>query len=108
MDEAKEKLRKENPEVASNLQKVLDTVRSGYESVGKEVDKIQSELNKKGGVRDELDNLLKNIIDRGNAAAKEFGVSKPFFPMTVRQSPRQYGDPELQSLTINCKITIHL
>lgn len=39
------------------------------------MEKVNAEVNKKGGLRDDLDNLLKNLIDRGTAAAKDFGVS---------------------------------
>ncbi|MCY5962005.1 hypothetical protein OV760_26845, partial [Salmonella enterica subsp. enterica serovar 1,4,[5],12:i:-] len=72
IEEAREKLKKENPEAAANVQKVADVIKSGYEGIGKELEKIQQEATKKGGLREDLESLFKNIIDRGVAAGKDF------------------------------------
>ena len=74
IDEATANLKKDNPEVAANAQKVIDQVKGAYDSVTKELERVNSEVNKKGGLKDDLETLLKGLIDRGSAAAKELQV----------------------------------
>ncbi|WP_332635253.1 hypothetical protein, partial [Halalkalibacter flavus] len=42
IDEATANLKKENPEVAANAQKIMDNMKSAYESVTKEMEKVNA------------------------------------------------------------------
>lgn len=52
----------------------MDNVKSAYESVTKEMEKVNSEISKKGGLKDDLETLFKNMIDRGNVYANQLKV----------------------------------
>lgn len=71
IEEAENKLKQENPEVHSNLRKMVDGIQNSYDLVGKELDKLNAEVNKKGGIKDDYEKLLKTLIDGAMAAAKD-------------------------------------
>nr|AAB72002.1 JR-1 [Riptortus clavatus] len=72
IEEARAKIKKEMPEVDANAQKMADAMKSAYDGVAKEMEKISAEVNKKGGLKDDMTELMKKLIDDGTNYAKNF------------------------------------
>ncbi|BET02497.1 Hypothetical protein NTJ_15315 [Nesidiocoris tenuis] len=71
LKEAQEKLRKENPDIAKNADKLGESLKSSWDSVAQEIEKSYKEFSKKGGKQEELENFFKGFIDQGAKAVQE-------------------------------------
>ncbi|KAL1116648.1 hypothetical protein AAG570_005120 [Ranatra chinensis] len=59
------KLRSENPELAANAEKLHESFVSSMRTVIDEVKKVEAEASKEGGVKDTMDKMLQDLVEKG-------------------------------------------
>uniref|UniRef100_A0A170YUN3 Putative apolipophorin-III n=1 Tax=Triatoma infestans TaxID=30076 RepID=A0A170YUN3_TRIIF len=66
-----QKLKENNAEVASNFEKIGETLQGTWNSLTQEMEKSYNEFNKDGGKREELENYFKSLYDKVKTGAQE-------------------------------------
>nr|ATU82407.1 venom protein family 12 protein 1 [Lethocerus distinctifemur] len=67
-----EKMKSDNPELAANAEKMQEMMKATMDSLVDEVKKVEAEVKKEGGVKDTVEGMLKEVLEKAEAGYKKY------------------------------------
>nr|ATU82507.1 venom protein family 12 protein 2 [Lethocerus distinctifemur] len=72
VNESVERLKADNPELAANAEKMQEMMKATMDSLVDEVKKVEAEVKKEGGVKDTVEGMLKEVLEKAEAGYKKY------------------------------------